>query len=392
MSHTRENYNNQGVKRFFFQHNFCVEPFVPREPRRNPSNRRLNERGIYIRHCQESNSQPVPSQLGADPTRPQWQIRETATDFAMSCVRLGRMCRKAGMLKEHDAQIEATWESKVNLLSKIMPTVLILLEMGRGWKRRGWISANQVAFVRSQIFPSCRKFLRRSWLDNSCHTWWNLIYFPGYRSHHSTETLLIHLLSDLHTSIDNGEVTILALLDVSAVFDYVDHNILIRRLRASFGINRRALDWLESFVRGRNQPVQIGSLRSEWHVIGTGVPQGSVLGPLLYVLFTADVLEVAGRAGAGVQQYADDTQAYQHCKASEVMHTLTELLNTIAKIKDWMSSNRLKLNPSKTQYIWIFNKIQLAKIDRQALLQRFPGIVSKQASSTWVLSSTRSWR
>ena len=155
----------------------------------------------------------------------------------------------------------------------------------------------------------------------------------------------------------------------------MDHNILIRRLRASFGIDSRALDWLESFVRGRTQSVQIGSLRSEWRVIGTGVPQGSVLGPLLYVLFTADVLEVAGRAGAGVQQYADDTQAYRHCKASEAMHALTELVNTIAEIKDWMSSNRLKLNPSKTQYIWIGNKIQLAKIDRQALLQRFPGIV-----------------
>ena len=63
------------------------------------------------------------------------------------------------------------------------------------------------------------------------------------------------------------------------------------------------------------------------------------------------ILEVAGRAGAGVQQYANDTQAYRHCKATEAMHALTELVNTIAEIKDWMSSNRLKLNPSKTQYI-----------------------------------------
>ena len=100
-----------------------------------------------------------------------------------------------------------------------------------------------------------------------------------------------------------------------------------------------------------------------------------MLGPLLYVLFTADVLEVAGRAGAGVQQYADDAQAYRHCKASEAMLALTELVNTISEIKDWMSSNRLKLNPSKTQYIWIGNKMQLAKIDRRALLQRYPGIV-----------------
>ena len=58
---------------FFFEHNFSVKPYLPREPRRDPSNRRLNEHGIYIRHCQESNSQPILSQAGANPTRPQWQ-------------------------------------------------------------------------------------------------------------------------------------------------------------------------------------------------------------------------------------------------------------------------------------------------------------------------------
>ena len=57
----------------FFKHKFCIKPYVPRETRRDPSNRRLNEHGIYIRHCQESNSQPVPSQAEADPTRLQWR-------------------------------------------------------------------------------------------------------------------------------------------------------------------------------------------------------------------------------------------------------------------------------------------------------------------------------
>ena len=64
-----------------FLHNFCVKPYVPREPRRDPSNRRLNEHGIYIRHCQESNSQPVPYQAGADPTRPQWRTQFWGTLF-----------------------------------------------------------------------------------------------------------------------------------------------------------------------------------------------------------------------------------------------------------------------------------------------------------------------
>ena len=59
---------------FFFSTQFCVKPYVPREPRRDPSNRRLNEHGIYILHCQASNSRPVPSQAGADTTRPQWHL------------------------------------------------------------------------------------------------------------------------------------------------------------------------------------------------------------------------------------------------------------------------------------------------------------------------------
>ena len=66
-------YSNVPLFYFLFKHNFCVKPYVPREPRKDPSNRRLNEHGIYIRHCQESNSQPVPSQAGANTTRPQWR-------------------------------------------------------------------------------------------------------------------------------------------------------------------------------------------------------------------------------------------------------------------------------------------------------------------------------
>ena len=124
----------------------------------------------------------------------------------------------------------------------------------------------------------------------------------GYRGHHFTETLLVRLVSEIHTAIDNGEVTVFALLNVSAAFDSVDHNILLQRLRTSFGLGGRELEWLESFFCGRSQSVHIGNLQSEWRVISTGVPQGSVLGPLLYVLFTADVLQIVGGAGAGVQQ------------------------------------------------------------------------------------------
>ena len=78
----------------------------------------------------------------------------------------------------------------------------------------------------------------------------------GYRSHHSTETLLVRLLSDIHTAIDNGEVTVLALLDVSAAFDSVDHNILLQRLRTSFGFGGQCWNgWSRSFVVDLNPSI-----------------------------------------------------------------------------------------------------------------------------------------
>ena len=82
-------------------------------------------------------------------------------------------------------------------------------------------------------------------------------------------------------------------------------------------------EWLESFIRGQSQSVVVGGIQSQWREITTEVPQGSVLGPLLYVLFTADALQIIGEAGVGVQQYADDTQVYQHCKPNDAVRAFT---------------------------------------------------------------------
>ena len=86
----------------------------------------------------------------------------------------------------------------------------------------------------------------------------------GFGAGHSTETVLIRLLSDVFSAMDSGDVTLLALLDVSAAFDSVDHDILLERLRRSFGVLGTALSWLESFIRGRTQSVAIGGRRSGW--------------------------------------------------------------------------------------------------------------------------------
>ena len=109
----------------------------------------------------------------------------------------------------------------------------------------------------------------------------------AYREYHSTETALLKVASDVFDAMDTGDVTILALLDLSAAFDTVDHDILLQRLSYSYGIGGTALHWLKSFLTDRVQAVIFGDQQSTRTQLTCGVPQGSVSGPLLFTLYTA---------------------------------------------------------------------------------------------------------
>ena len=103
----------------------------------------------------------------------------------------------------------------------------------------------------------------------------------AYRHGHSSETAILKMVTDFLLAADRGEVTLLSLLDLSAAFDTVDHDILIDRLYHSFGIRDEVLSWIRSFVTGRTRRVRVGDQYSSSSAVYYGVPQGSVLGPIL---------------------------------------------------------------------------------------------------------------
>ena len=104
----------------------------------------------------------------------------------------------------------------------------------------------------------------------------------AYRQNHSTETAIFHITNCLLESTDQGRVYILSLLDLSAAFDTIDHSILLERLHTTFGISGSALQWLRSYILDRLQVVVVNSIPSIPQCLIFGVPQGSVLGPILF--------------------------------------------------------------------------------------------------------------
>ena len=108
----------------------------------------------------------------------------------------------------------------------------------------------------------------------------------AYRRRHSTATALVKVQNDILLAMDNGNVTMLLLLDLSAAFDTVSHSILINRLEKRVGIKGKALDWFKSYLGDRKQCVSINKTKSKSRALKFGVPQGSVLGPILFSLYT----------------------------------------------------------------------------------------------------------
>ena len=168
-------------------------------------------------------------------------------------------------------------------------------------------------------------------------------------------------------AVDRGDFAALVLLDLSAAFDTVDHHILLERLRRSYGITDSAYNWLASYLTGRTQCVRRHATSSRSTTLSCGVPQGSVLGPLLFVLYAAQLQTLIEQHGLTPHLYADDTQIYGSCRPSDIGALASRLVNCVSDVASWMCSNRLQLNIDKTDLLWCTTPRRQHQLPTEAL-------------------------
>ena len=149
---------------------------------------------------------------------------------------------------------------------------------------------------------------------------WNLypILQSAYRQYHSTETALLKVLNDILMNMNSQCVTLLVLLDLSSAFDTIDRKILLERLSSKFGFRGKFLNWFSSYLSGRSYRVMLNGTSSDKYELNFGVPQGSCLGPLLFILYASKLFDIAGNHLPDSHCFADDSQLYVSFKPDDL--------------------------------------------------------------------------
>ena len=193
----------------------------------------------------------------------------------------------------------------------------------------------------------------------------------GYRVGHSCETLLVSMFDDLLGEMDKGNVVALICLDMSAAFDTVDHERLLEVLQQRFGVDGVPLQWFKSYLSSRSFSVSVQDCLSETLALLCGVPQGSLLGPVLFLLYIEAIQDIVKPYGLRIKVYADDSQLYVSLVPTDPigwMRTKADIEECLAKLKKWMVEQWLKCNETKTEFILVGKTSSISKMSFEPVI------------------------
>ena len=177
----------------------------------------------------------------------------------------------------------------------------------------------------------------------------------GFRSLHSTLTSLLEASNSWSVNIDNGLINGVIFIDLKKAFDTIDHKILLRKL-ASYGIDHRALKWFDSYLSDRQQKCVVNGELSGARAVTCGVPQGSLIGPLLFLIYINDLPNCLSKALP--RMYTDDTSI--SIAASSLPELESALNAELAYLHEWLNVNKLSLNIAKTELMLIGSRQRLS--------------------------------
>ncbi len=182
----------------------------------------------------------------------------------------------------------------------------------------------------------------------------------GFRSLHSTVTAMLEATSDWSMNIDNGLINGVVFIDLKKAFDTIDHQIMLQKLR-NYGIDQMSLTWFESYLTNRTQKCRVNDQLSNLPPVTCGVPQGSNLGPILFLIYINDLPNCLNHAIP--RMFADDTSiSYSANTTGELQNVINSELK---KLNSWLITNRLSLNIVKTEFMVIGSQRKLRSIDSE---------------------------
>jgi exonuclease III len=208
----------------------------------------------------------------------------------------------------------------------------------------------------------------------------------AYCTGRSTESALLRVQNDIVLALANQKAVLLVLLDLSAAFDTVDHELMLSTL-STLHIEDTVLRWFRSYLTDRVQYISIGNKRSDSKHLTCGVPQGSVLGPVLFTIYTQSLGVLLRKLNIAYHLYADDTQLYITFDPSSVEDTaraVQQMETCVKLVKSWMTSHHLKMNDSKTEILVISSKRADAQLSKLCICDH-DVLVSKEARNIGVI-------